>query len=102
LKKELDYVNTRPHELVRTAVQHLALRLLAIIVWFIFIDIFLKRIIPYSITAAHASAANLLSLSAVLYILLSFVMIALSMHVHAILLRLAVRRPRVFSRASYL
>ncbi len=102
LRKELDYVNTQRDSLIRTIVQHLALRLTAMIVWFILLDIFLKRVIPYSITAAHASASNQFSVNAVLYAVLAFVMIALSMHLNTILLRLAMRRPRVFDRASYL
>jgi hypothetical protein len=96
-KNELDYVNVRRDELLKNSVRALLFRIFSMVVWLIFIEIFFKRIIPYSITAANASSSDLKSLDAALYALLSFSIIVVSMHVHTIFLRLAVRRPRVFS-----
>ncbi len=99
LKRELDYVHARRDIMIKTTAEYLLLRLVAVIIWLIFINVFFKRIIPYSITAAYASASDLRSLSAFLYELLSFSMIVFSMHLHTIFLRLSLRRPRVFSNA---
>jgi len=97
LRQQLDYVHAERNALLRVTVESLVIRLLAAVLWLVFIELFLKRIIPYSITAAHASASDLHSLNAALYALLSFAMVALSLHLHAIFLRLLVRKPRVFS-----
>jgi hypothetical protein len=102
LKNELNFVHARRDGLIRTTVEYLAIRVVGAVLWLVFIDIFFKRIIPYSITAAYASASNPRSLDGFLFALLSFIMIALSMHLHAIFLRLSLRRPRVFSKADYL
>ncbi len=97
LREELYYVHAKRDTLIKMTVEYLVIRLIIVAFWLIFIDLFLKRIIPYSITASHAAASDPKSLSAFLYILLSFVMIAGSLHLHAIFLRLIARRPRVFS-----
>jgi hypothetical protein len=101
LQDELHYVHAKRDVLLKTTIEYLLLRIVAAVVWLVFIDIFFKRIIPYSITAAYASASSPLSFNSFLYALISFVMIALSMHAHAIFLRLALRRPRVFSSSEY-
>jgi hypothetical protein len=101
LKEELNYVHARRQDLIRDALGRLFIRIAALIVWLIFIDIFLKRIIPYSITAAQAGTADLVSLQGLYYELLAFVMIAFSLHVHTIFLRIVVRKPRVFADVTY-
>jgi hypothetical protein len=96
-KRELGFVNARRQDLLRGVVEATLVRAVAAAAWIIFIDLFFKRIIPYSITAAQASASDLLSLTAILYIALSFCMIVLSLHAQTILLRLMAGRPRLFS-----
>ncbi len=98
-REELGYVNAKRDRLIRTAVEYLGVRLLAVLIWLIFIEIFFKRIIPYSILAAHAGVSDLRSWQSFLYMLTSFFMIAVSLHLHTIFLRLSLRRPRVFSPA---
>src|SRR5579884_3679658 len=67
LRQQLDYVHAERNALLRVTVESLVIRLLAAVLWLVFIELFLKRIIPYSITAAHASASDLHSLNAALY-----------------------------------
>jgi|SRR5579884_652412 len=96
-RKELGYVHARRDALIKDAVAHLLVRLAAVVLWLIFINIFFRRIIPYSITAAHASASDIHSWLSPLYALLAFAMVAFSLHLHTIFLRLSLSRPRVFS-----
>jgi len=97
LREEMDYVHARRDLIVRTTVEYLLIRLLAVTVWLFFIDMFFKKIIPYSILAAHAAASDLHTWQGYLYALMSFFMIATSLQLHTIFLRLSLRRTRVFS-----
>jgi phosphotransferase system glucose/maltose/N-acetylglucosamine-specific IIC component len=97
LKEELDYVHARRDVLIRESAVALLIRLLAMLVWLFFIEVFFKRIIPYSITASHDSVGNLKHLDALRDVGLSFLIIAASIHVHTFFLRVALHRSRVFS-----
>lgn len=97
IKKELKYVHVRRDTLLRSTLSSVTLRFLAAVVWLLLIEVFFKRVIPYSITAAHASASDPLSLNAFLYALLSFVMVVLGLHLQVILARLCAGRARLFS-----
>lgn len=99
LREEMGYVHAQRDILLKTAVEYLLIRLLTVIVWLFFIEVFFKRIIPYSILAAHASTADLHSGQSFIYALVSFFMITASLHLHTIFLRLSLRRTRVFSAA---
>jgi hypothetical protein len=101
LKEELNYVHARRQDLIRATVQRLLVRIMALVLWLIFIDIFFKRIIPYSITAAQAGNADLTSWAGLYYEALAFVMVAFSFHVHTIFLRIVARKPRVFADVTY-
>jgi hypothetical protein len=101
LKAELDYVHASRQQLLRTSMTRLLIRVAAIAAWLIFIDIFSKRIIPYSLISAQAGTADLVSWNGLFYESLAFVMVALSLHAHTIFLRLVARKPRVFSSATY-
>jgi hypothetical protein len=102
LKAELGYVHASRQRLIRGTVQRLAVRIGALVLWLVFIEVFFKRIIPYSITAAQAATADLVSLQGLYYELLAFTMIALSFHIHTIFLRIVVRKPRVFADVNYI
>ena len=96
-RESLEYVHARPRAALETTAEHLLLRLLAAIMLVGFTIAFWHQIVPYSITAAHASAADLLSLYGGLYALLSFALVVICWHVETVLLRLALGRARVFS-----
>ena len=81
LRESLNYVNARPHALLASTAEHLALRLVATGLLIGFTLSIWHQVVPYSITAARASAADLLSLDGVLYALLSFGLIAVSLHI---------------------
>lgn len=97
IKKTMGYVHAQPRTVLETTAQQVALRIVAMIILGILLVVFVKRVIPYSISASRASAADFLSLEGALYALLSFGVVALSVHVQAIFLRLAVGKIRIFS-----
>jgi amino acid transporter len=96
-RRELDYVHARRGALIRSAVEAVFIRLLAAILWIIFIEFFFKRVVPYSILASHATASDPISPVSFVYAALSFSLIALSLHLHTIFLRLMAGRVRLFS-----
>lgn len=97
LRETLDDVHARPHELIATTAEHILLRLIALVILLVLFRVFLKQLLPYSVTAAHASAADLRSLTGILYAFVSFAMIAVSLHIQTIFLRLSFGRARIFS-----
>jgi hypothetical protein len=97
LRESLDYVNARPRAVLASTAEHIVMRVVATILFIIFTFEIWHQVIPYSITAAHASAADVWSLDGGLYALVSFVVIGASLHIDTILLRLALGRARVFS-----
>jgi hypothetical protein len=97
LRESLNYVHANPRTLLAYTAEHLLLRSIAAIALVGFAAAFVKQVVPYGITAAHASAGDVMSLDGILYALLSFALIAMSLHLMTILLRLALGRVRVFS-----
>lgn len=97
LKKSLNYVHAKRELLLRDAAEHIALRVVAALILGFILSEFFRQIIPYSITAAHASAADFFTVEGILYAFLSFAVVALSLHIIAIFLRLALGRVRVFT-----
>jgi hypothetical protein len=97
-KKELGFVHTHRDALIRNTVETALLRLAAAIIWLIFIGFFFRRIVPYSIEAAHASVSDLKAPTALLDGALSFSIIVLGLHIQVVLLRLMSGRLRLFSR----
>ena len=98
-RESLKYVHANPQTMLASTAEHLLLRFIAALTLAGFATAFLKQIVPYAITAAQASAGDVLSLDGVLSALLSFGLIAVSLHLMTILSRLALGRVRVFSSA---
>lgn len=96
LKKSLSYVNAKPLSLLAQTAEHFLLRGLAAGIFVGLLVLFFKRIIPYGITAAHASAADVISIDGLLDASLAFTMIALSLHIQTVFLRLSFGKSRLF------
>lgn len=95
LKETLKYVNAKPEHMLQAALGHAVLRAVATIILIALFVSFLRHVIPYSITAAHAAAAEPASIGGVVYAFLSFAVVVLSLHVQVIFLRLAFGRVRL-------
>ena len=97
MHESLGYVNVNRDKAIRMTAVHILLRALAAITLGILVTIFIKTVMPYAITAAHASAADFFSGTGVLYALLSFAIVAVTLHLQTIFLRLSLGRVRLFS-----
>ena len=99
MKHELDYVNSNRTRLLGTVFFHFVVRCAVIAIWLPYILFFFHKIIPYVLTAAEAG--GLLTLDGALGAFLSFAVMTLALHLHIILLRALLFRPRVLTRALY-
>lgn len=97
LRKSLDYVHAQPQSLLQATAEHIILRLVAAGILAGLVYFFVKQILPYSISASHAAAADLLSTTGLLYGLLSFAVVVVSIHIQTIFFRLALGKVRVLS-----
>jgi hypothetical protein len=100
--QELSYVHAKRDKLLRNAVELLIVRLADVAIWLFFIDDFFKKLIPKSINLSHHSLHAVNMVQSIEDVSLAFAIIFVAMHLHAIFLRIAFRRPRLFSRADYL
>lgn len=96
LTEELEYVNAKPALELEVAVEHFLARAVSGVVVICLLVVLVRQVIPYSITAAHAAAADIASGSGAEYALLSFAIIVVTLHVITIFTRLAVGKVRVF------
>lgn len=97
MRESLDYVNAQPARTLAESAEHLFLRLIATILMLVLGIVFIRQVVPYSITAAHASAADVFSVDGLLYAVLAFALIVVTLHGLTILLRLSFGRARVFN-----
>lgn len=97
VRESLGYVNANRDKIIKLEAEQILLRVLAAITLGILISLFIKTVVPYSITAAHASASDLISLTGALYALLSFAIVVVSLHLQTIFLRMSLGRIRLFS-----
>jgi hypothetical protein len=102
LKNELTYVHSKRDVIIRYTAELLIFRAVIVLFWLAFLDLFFKRLIPYSILASRASASDVTSGAGLITALLSSAVIAFSLHVNTVFLRLALRRTRVLSTSDYL
>ena len=96
-RESLGYVHAKKLSMLAGAALSITFRLVVIGLWALFAVMFFKRVIPYSITAAHASAADVASVYGITYALLSFLAISLSLHLHTVLMRLSLGKARLFN-----
>lgn len=101
IREGLDYVNSQPHQLIRTTVEYLLLRLIGAVLWLLSFDVFLKTIIPYAISLSSDAETAKLS-KAIPDLIGIFALTAFLIHLQAVFVRLAFRRVRVLSNTAYL
>lgn len=97
---ELNYMHVRRQELLRVVYIKTGIRLATLVIWLLYVTLFMRIILPYALAAAHIAANNVLSFSALPYLALAFFSLVVSLHLHVMLLRLTLLRPRVFSADS--
>jgi len=101
-RQELDhYANLNRRQMIRYALEKLAIRLAVLVLWVPYILMFFGRIVPYVIASALASSPQVASPSGLSYAILAIVVGFVTIHVHVVLLRLLALRPRLLSNAIY-
>ncbi|MDB5186203.1 MAG: hypothetical protein JWL85_726 [Candidatus Saccharibacteria bacterium] len=93
---ELHYVNIQRKITDDDPFTKVALRSLVILMWFVYSVFFFKILLPFSILSGQIGISNLYDLDGWLYVGLAFAVLIASLHLHVVLLRLLMLRPRVF------
>ncbi|MDL2363198.1 MAG: hypothetical protein QFB86_02340 [Patescibacteria group bacterium] len=94
-RQSLGYVNARPKQAVTEFIEHIILRGLASFIVIILLIVILRKVVPYCILAAHAAASDLVTLNGLEYTFVSAGVMAVSLHVLTIFVRLSLGRTRV-------
>lgn len=97
LRQSMGYVHAKPLATLEITAGHVILRIVAAVALVIMVQLFIKEVVLYAITASHASASDLLSGTGILYALMAFSIVAISVQLQTIFLRLTLGRVRVFS-----
>jgi hypothetical protein len=71
------------------------IRLLVAVAWFVYSIFFIKILLPFSVLSARVGAGQLPQLSGWLYGIMGLLVLAVSLHIHVIFLRLVLLRVRV-------
>ena len=101
LKTEMGYVHANRAKLIREALIHLAIRTAVLIVWILYILFFLHRILPYCLAASLIGTSHIQLLISGSYVMLGIAVMAVALHIHVVLLRLLLLRPRIISSVLY-
>lgn len=99
LHEEMDYVNVDRRFLLRDALEHLGLRVVAFIVWIWLVSYTVHAVVPYIVAVASVSVGADSFLLSVLYLLWGIVLGVLVAHLHTVLIRLLFVKARLFNEA---
>jgi hypothetical protein len=96
-RQELDYVHADRQALIRSAITRALIRLLVLIAWFLYLQFTVHVLLPYVIALAYAGSGSLdLNLwQETFYLIAGVVLLALTIHLHTVALRLALLKTRV-------
>jgi hypothetical protein len=100
--EELNYVNVNRRTLVRTAFGRLAIRVVILGVWFAFLRYTTRVILPFVFSITHVSTGHVSTVMAIGYPAAAIGILIICLHIHTILLRGLLLKPRLFSQARYL
>jgi hypothetical protein len=101
LEHELDYVHADRQKLIREAVQRLIFEVVMLIIWFLYIQFTLHKLLPYVVALAYAGSGAFGWLQNTGYIVSSAILLAIGLHLHVISLRLVLLRQRVFRSSTF-
>jgi len=94
---QLGFVHLSRGRYIWDTVLKISTRLSALVLWFAYILLFVRGIVPLTLAAIHVAATNPISLSGLEFSLGAFTALAVSLHIHVVLIRLVLLRTRVFT-----
>lgn len=87
LRAEMEYVNARPQEMVRSAFWHLVRNVLIIGVWLGYGILFFKQIVPFVLSTAYSAYTG--NLTATIWgVVYTTLLLASTLYIHVVLYRL--------------
>ena len=89
---------TRKHHLLIRSMEHLTLRVVTLILWFLFAKYSLHGIFSYIFSVGHAATVEDDAFMSMIYIGMVVGLLVILCHVHTIFIRLICLKPRVFNR----
>jgi len=95
-RRSLYYVNISRAAFLRTVYTRLALRALSLAAWCVYSVLTLRVVMPYLLGAIHVGDVHTPAIGAVALLMVATLGLALAFHIHVVLLRLFLLRPRVF------
>ncbi len=95
LHEDEQLLHMQKTKLEKEWVLKLALRATALFAWIIFITIFMKLLLPFSVLSFQVAGSSELSFSSVITGLFGFVILALTLHLHVVFLRCILLKPRI-------
>ncbi len=98
-RAKLDFTNIDRQQLVQQALQRLALRAVVLVAWVLFIELTIHVILPYAVALTQFSSSAVGLFNTGLDAVLAFAVLVVCLHVHTIMLRLLLLKPRVFFSA---
>ncbi len=101
LKAEMNYMHADRKQLQREAVEHLIVRLIVLAVWFPLLHFSTHVVLPYAIAVGHVAIGIVGLLPAIGYTLWGISLLVICLHLHTIMLRLLLLRPRLFWQSAY-
>ncbi len=102
VKRDIGYVHAEPSYIIRDISLELFRQLISFILWILLMLITVRIFIPYTFGAIHISNEYLPAVEAIGLLIVTTLGIALCLHLHLILLRLFLGRPRLWHGEQYI
>jgi ABC-type multidrug transport system permease subunit len=96
---ELDYVHADRDQMIRHAIVHAVFRFAVLVAWFLYLQFTLRVLLPYVVALGYAGAGATINRQSGIYLVTGVLLLALGIHLHTVLLRLVMLRPRIFGTA---
>ena len=96
LEEELSYVNSQRSKLIKFGIMVACIRAAILVGWLLYIQVFMRLLLPYALAVAHAVRMNDAFIGTV-QVCIAVLLLFVSIHLHLVLLRLFLLKTRVFA-----
>ena len=101
LMAELNFTHVKRWRLLGQELGRLLIRVIVLVGWVLFTEITVHTILPYVIALTQFASSAVGVMNTVLDAALAFVVLTACLHLHVILLRLLMLKPRLFGQTDY-